>query len=295
MIDVFRYFVAIARHGTLTAAAREVGISQPALTTALRRLEAQLETTLFVRGRRGAELTASGRALLPHAERAIGAVETGLRAVREVEGLSRGEVRVAAGATVCTYVLPPVIASFRKKHPGIRFAVTESTQDEAMDALERGEVDLAVLGSRQGEALRVDELIVVASPKLEVSAETPVVAFRAGGSTRQLSDRYLASREIAMELGSVGAVLANVEAGVGVALVSRVAAARGLARGTLVEVPDPRMPVVRTLRLTHRGRHLLSPAAAAFRRALLAARTTDASRTTDERGVSGGSDRGRRA
>ncbi|MBN8612795.1 MAG: LysR family transcriptional regulator [Deltaproteobacteria bacterium] len=285
MLDVFRYVVAIARHGTITAAAREAGISQPALTTALRRLESQLETTLFIRGRKGAELTAAGRALLPHAERAIGAVETGVRAVREVEGLSRGEVRVAAGATVCTYVLPPVIASFRKKHPGIRFAVTESTQDEAMDALEKGEVDLAVLGSRAGEALLVDEMIVVASPKLEVVADTPIVAFRAGGSTRQLSDRYLASREIAMELGSVGAVLANVEAGVGVALVSRVAALRGLGRGTLVEVPDPRMPIVRTLRLVHRGRHLLSPAAASFRRALLAAR---------EAKVSTGPERGRR-
>jgi len=272
MFDPLRYFVAVARSGTLTAAAREVGISQPALTTALRRLEGQLETTLFVRGRRGAELTASGRALLPHAERAIGAVETGLRAVREIEGLTRGEVRVAAGATVCTYVLPPVIAAFRKKHPDIRFAVTESTQDEAMGALERGEVDLAIIGSRHGETLLVDEMIVVASPKLSVAGDTPVVAFRPGGSTRALSDRYLGARALAMELGSVGAVLANVEAGVGIALVSRVAAARGLGRGTLVEVPDPRMPVERTLRLVHRGKLLLSPAASAFRRALLASR-----------------------
>ncbi|MBX7192671.1 MAG: LysR family transcriptional regulator [Sandaracinaceae bacterium] len=272
MLDPLRYFVGVARRGTLTAAAREVGVSQPALTTALRRLEAQLETTLFVRGRKGAELTASGRALLPHAERAIGALESGVRAVREVEGLTQGEIRVAAGATVCTYVLPPVIARFRKKHPGIRFAVTESTHDEALSALERSEVDLAIVGSRHGEALLVDEMILVASPTLEVRADTPVVAFRPGGSTRALSDRYLSARPLAMELGSVSAVLANVEAGGGIALVSRVAAARGLARGTIVEVADPRMPVSRTLRLVHRGRALLSPAAAAFRRALLAAR-----------------------
>lgn len=275
VLDPLRYFVAVAHAGTLTAAAREVGISQPALTTALRRLEAQLETTLFLRGRKGAELTASGRALLPHAERAIGAVETGVRAVRELEGLARGEVRLAAGATVCTYVLPPVIASFRKKHPAIRFAVTESTQDAALGALERGEVDLAILATRHGEALLVDELVVVASPRVAVDDETPVVAFHAGGSTRALSDRHLGARAIAMELGSVGAVLANVEAGVGVALVSRFAAARGIARGTLVELADPRMAVSRTLRLVHRGRHTLSPAASAFRRALHASVSPD--------------------
>lgn len=286
MIDVLRYFVAIARHGTLTAAAREVGVSQPALTTALRRLESQLETTLFTRGRKGAELTASGRALLPHAERAIGAVETGVRAVREIEGLVSGEVRIAAGATACAYVLPPVIAAFRKKHADIRFLVTEIPHDDAIEAVEKGEVDLALVGSRHGEVLFVDELILVASPRIEVRPETPLVAFRQGGSTRALSDKHLPQRTVAMELGSVGGVLANVEAGVGVALVSRIAAARGLGRGSLVEVADARMPIVRTLRLVHRGRALLSPAAAAFRRALLA--TRDAS-------VSGGSGRGRRA
>lgn len=273
MLDPLRYFVAVARLGTLTAAAREVGVSQPALTTSLRRLEAQLETTLFVRGRRGAELTASGRAFLPHAESAIGALETGFRAVRELEGLARGEIRIAAGATVCTYVLPPVIASFRKQHPAIRFAVTESTQDEALAVLERGEIDLAVLGTKQGELLLVDQLVLVARPDLDVDATTPLVAFRPGGSTRALSDRYLAQRPLAMELGSVAGVLANVEAGVGVALVSRVAAERGLSRRTLALVPDPRMPLSRTLRVVHRGRHLLSPAAAAFRRALLATRS----------------------
>ncbi len=272
MFDRLRYFVAVARHGTLTEAARQVGVSQPALTTALRRLEESLETTLVLRGRRGAELTAAGRTLLPHAERALGAVDTGVRAVRELEGLARGEVRVAAGATVCTYVLPQVIASFRAKHPDIRFAVTESTLDDALGALERGEVDLAIVGARRGETLLVDEMILVASPRLEEAQGAPLVAFRPGGSTRALSDRYLGSRSIAMELGSVGAVLANVEAGVGVALVSRVAAERGLSRGTLVEVADPRMPVERTLRLVHRGKAQLSPAAAAFRRALLAAR-----------------------
>ncbi len=272
MHDWLRYFVAVATHGTLTSAAQHVGISQPALTHALQRLEASLDTKLFHRGGRGAVLTASGKALLPHAERAIGALQAGLRAVQEIEGLERGEVRIHAGATVCAYVLPAFIAAYRKKHPTIRFTVNESGTDAALLAVDRGDADFAMVVSRTGEALLVDRLVLIRSPALKTNPdEAPLIAFHQGGSTRAASDRAFPSREIAMELSGVGAVLANVEAGVGVALVSSLAAQRGLTRGTFVEIPM-RAPIERTLRLVHRGQSALSPAAISFRRMVLEAR-----------------------
>jgi DNA-binding transcriptional LysR family regulator len=272
MLDLLRYFVAIATHGTLTSAAHHSGISQPALTTALHRLEDALDTKLFVRGRQGAVLTASGKALLPHAERALGAVQSGLRAVQEIEGLERGEIRIHAGATVCAYVLPAFIAAYRKKHSAIRFTVSESGTDAALLAVDRGDADFAMVVSRTGEALMVDKLVLIRSHALKSDAEqAPLIAFHEGGSTRAASDKAFPHKEIAMELSGVGAVLANVEAGIGVALVSSLAAQRGLARGTFVEVPM-RTPIERTLRLVHRGPKALSPAAASFRRMLLEAR-----------------------
>jgi len=72
-----------------------------------------------------------------------------------------------------------------------------------------------------------------------------------------------------MELGSIAAVKGNVRAGIGMALVSRAAVESDLAGGRLVEVPDPRTPIARTLSLIHRGRERLPPAAAALREQLL--------------------------
>src|SRR5262245_61461619 len=98
MLDELRHLMLIAEHGTFTEAARRAHLSQPALSASIRRLEDQLGARLLVRGPAGAELTAAGTAMLGHARTAIAAVEDGRRAVAEIAGLGRGEVRIGAGA-----------------------------------------------------------------------------------------------------------------------------------------------------------------------------------------------------
>src|SRR5688572_3654812 len=99
MTEELRHFLEIARAGTFTAASRRVHLSQPALTASIHRLEADLGATLFDRGPAGAALTAAGRALVPWAEAALAAVARGRRAVREIEDIEAGEVRIGAGST----------------------------------------------------------------------------------------------------------------------------------------------------------------------------------------------------
>jgi DNA-binding transcriptional LysR family regulator len=98
----------------------------------------------------------------------------------------------------------------------------------------------------------------------------PFVAFTEGSATRALLLRHLPEAEIAMELGSIAAVKANVRAGVGLALVSRVAVETELGQGRLVEVKTRFTPLRRRLALIHRGVDRLPPAAAALRAVLLA-------------------------
>ena len=263
MFAEFRCFLAVIEAGTLTAAARRIGISQPALSATIHRLEDELGARLLDRGRRGAQPTAAGAALIGPARAALAAVEDGRRAVLEVEGLERGEVRVGAGATACTYLLPPFLAAFRREHPGIRFLLRESTTEEARQGLAAGELDLAVVSSDAGEAWLRDELILVGAPDLE-PASASFVTFRRGATTRALLERFIPDAEIVMELGSIAAVKGNVRAGIGLALVSRVAVQRDLSQGLLVEVAHPATPIRRTLRILHRGRGRLPPAARAL-------------------------------
>jgi len=270
MLDELRHFLLIAEHGTFTEGARRAHLSQPALSASIQRLEAHFSAQLFHRGPGGATLTAAGAALVPRAQAAIAAIADGQRAVAEVVGLHAGSVRLGAGATACTYLLPPILAAFRAKHRGVRFLLREATADRVLDDLHAGELDLGVVTVDEGELWRDDELILVASPEID-PAGAPFVTFSAG-TTRVLLEQHFPGVEIVMELGSIAAVKGNVRAGIGVALVSRAAVEHDIAAGRLVEVPHPKTPLPRALRLVHRGVDRLPPAAAKLREMLLATR-----------------------
>lgn len=266
-------FLHVVERGTFTAAARAAHLTQPALSASIRRLEEQVGGAVFHRDRRGARLTDAGVALLPHARAARAAVEEGRMAVREVLGLARGEVSLGAGATSCTYHLPPLLSRFRDDHPGIRFRLQELATPGIVDAVRGGELDLGIATRLPGdtqpwgleeEAFRDDPLVVVASPE-ERRERPPFLAFVEGSPLRTLFDRHMPNARIAMELGSISALKGNVAAGLGVALVPRSAAARSVAEGRLVWWPDPHTPLLRRLVVVHRGEGRLSAAASALR------------------------------
>ncbi|HTE52077.1 MAG TPA: LysR substrate-binding domain-containing protein [Kofleriaceae bacterium] len=267
-MDELRCFLLIVEHGSFTAASRPAHLSQPALTAAIHRLEEHFGARLLHRGRRGAEPSAAGRALLPGARAALAALEDGRRAVAELAGLDRGEVRIGAGATVCSYLLPGPLAEFRRRHPGVRFRLREAFPDEIRGAVDAGDIDLGVVSGRGRDPWLRDELILVGPPG-QRTADAPFIAFPPGSATRQVLARHFPSADVVMELGSIASVMGNVRAGVGVALVSRVAAAGDLAAGRLVELPTAHTPIARRFALVHRGGEYLPPAVAGFRRHLL--------------------------
>jgi DNA-binding transcriptional LysR family regulator len=271
MLDELRHLTLIAAHGSFTEAARHAALSQPALSASIARLEAHMGARLFHRGAGGTRLTAAGETLLPRARAALAAVEDGRRAVAEIAGLRAGEVRLGGGATVCTFFLPPVLARFRREHPGIVLKLREAIAGEVLPAIEAGELDLGLVTAGGGEPWLVDELILVAAPGVDARA-APFVTFPPGATTRLILERHFPDARIVMELSGIAAVLAFVRAGAGAALVSRVAVEADLARGTLVEARHPATPLRREIAIVHRGVERLSPAAAAVRQALLTGR-----------------------
>ena len=112
-------FLAVADHGSFTAGARAAHVAQPAVSLAIRELETELGADLFVRGRRGAALTAAGEALLEPARQALRDIETASAAVAAVTGLVAGDLDVASLATLAADPVAPIIGRFRSQHPGV--------------------------------------------------------------------------------------------------------------------------------------------------------------------------------
>ncbi|MBT9383001.1 LysR family transcriptional regulator [Pseudooceanicola sp. CBS1P-1] len=139
--NAVRLFLAVARAGSLTLAAGRTGLSQPTLGRRIDALEAQLGTTLFLRGRRGVVLTDAGADLLVRAEAMAAEADAFQRAATGRKTVPAGDVRITASRVVSTYLLPPILTALGQSDPQIHIDVVAS--DEVANLLRR-DADIAV-------------------------------------------------------------------------------------------------------------------------------------------------------
>ena len=139
-----RYFNAVARHGSFSVAARALGITQPGLTKAVRRLEASLDCTLFLRLPRGVALTQQGEALLGHASRLDVQLEDARKQVHALAQGAVGELRIGAGPSWLGRALPRVVAELTAKYPALSFHVVGGYNSVLIEALSSGDLDFVV-------------------------------------------------------------------------------------------------------------------------------------------------------
>jgi len=282
------YFVAVAGTRHFTQAADEIGIAQPSLSQQLRALERDVGSPLFNRVRGNLTLTDAGEILLPIARRILADAETARLEIRELGDLRRGRVRLGATPSLCTGLLPPMLAAFRSAYPGIQLLVRESGSRDLQRSLGEGALDLAlVIDSRLRaddpqllSAPLLDEELVVISPRdapalsrsrrIEIGAleDRPLVMFREGYDLR---DATIAACQAAgfeptyaVEGGEMDAVLEFVHAGLGLAIVPSTVV-RDRFRATPFTPPG----LHRTVRLARRRDVRLPRAAAALQESIV--------------------------
>ncbi|MCC3771231.1 transcriptional regulator CynR [Streptomyces sp. UNOC14_S4] len=139
-----RYLLAVAEHGNFTRAAEDLHISQPTLSQQVKQLERTLGVQLLDRSGRAVRLTDAGAAYAGHARRALRDLAAGERAVHDVRDLSRGHLRLAITPTFTAYLVGPLTAELRARHPGITLTVEEMTQDRIETALLADDLDLGI-------------------------------------------------------------------------------------------------------------------------------------------------------
>lgn len=234
-------FHATVEAGSFTAAARTLGVSQPALSRRVRRLEAELDTALLVRGSAGLELTPAGERVLAFAQETLHRYA----AVREElagAGLT-GSVRIVASTTPGEHLVPELVARFLEAHPGVSADVEVADSAAVGEAVLARENDVGFSGRRADDArlthvpVARDE-VVLAVPVSHALAERDSIPLDAlegqrliqreeGSGTQRTFVEALAARGLSLpipsasvSLGSTHAVLSAVDAGLGIGLVS---------------------------------------------------------------------------
>jgi DNA-binding transcriptional LysR family regulator len=260
-------FLAVAERRSVSAAASALYVTQPALTTRIKNLERELGVELFSRMPRGMRLTAEGRALRPHAQRALQALAEGREVLRERREGRVGEILVGAAPAISTYVLPLVLGRFQAAFPNVHIIVRTGHSEDVLEQVLREQVQIGLVRELPHPALVTsplyeDEIVLVVHPGHRFAGEPSIVVHELAAERLILFDRtssyfVLTStffREAGvvprgvMEVDNVDATKKMVEHGLGIAFLPYTAVRAELAAGTLREVAvDGYEPVRRTI------------------------------------------------
>ncbi|WP_031520699.1 DNA-binding transcriptional regulator YeiE [Siccibacter colletis] len=267
-------FAEVLKSGSTTQASQMLALSQSAVSAALADLEGQLGVQLFDRVGKRLVVNEHGRLLYPR-------VVALLEQAGEIEQLFRednGAIRVYASSTIGNYILPEIIARYRRDFPGLPLELSVGNSQDVINAVADFRVDIGLIEGPCHTADIVtepwleDELVVFAAPgsaifnapvTLGSLAAAPWILRERGSGTREIVDYLLLSHlpqfQLGMELGNSEAIKHAVRHGLGISCLSRRVIAEQLETGSLVEVPVPLPRLVRTLyRIRHRQKHLSS-------------------------------------
>lgn len=145
--NLYHIFYTVAKCRNISAAARELYISQPAISKAISKLEQSLGTTLFYRSSRGVSLTEPGEILFVQVENAFQAITQGEEQLQRFQKLGMGHLSIGVSATLCKYVLLPILQPFIRQNPHIQLSIACQSSLETMQALEQGTLDIGLIGA----------------------------------------------------------------------------------------------------------------------------------------------------
>lgn len=280
-----RLLVEIERHGSLSGAARAIGIGQPSASQHLRLLEAAAGQPLVERDGRGSRLTEAGRVLAGRAAEALATLAAAEEELGELAGLQAGTIHLGASTVPGVYLLPDTLGCFRRDYPKVTIEVEIAGSGEILHRLLSGRVQLALVGiDSPDERVRLepfleDELVGICRPGLlpvangEIDpaavSEHLLLAREPGSASQALADRALSEAGVrparAWEVGSSEAIKRAAREGLGIAFLSRYAVAEEVDRGELESFRLAGRPAIRRrFSVARRAGRPLAPSERAF-------------------------------
>ena len=266
-LDLYRVFYTVAKSGSLTKAAEELYISQPAVSRSIKQLETQLGVSLFTRTHRGMALSAQGgKVIFDEVERALSLLNEAENRIEEMKNSATGVIRIGASDTIFEYFLADKIVEFHERFPAVKFELTADFTPDTIEKLKADKCDVAFVNlpispdpdlKLYGNCMRLNDVFVVGEKYKELIEKTvslkelknyPLILMDQNTVSRQSLDGFLSSLGVdlqpSIEVGSWDLMKRLVLRGMGVGVIPREYAASQLQSGTLFEIKtDPALPV----------------------------------------------------
>ncbi|HEX6481441.1 MAG TPA: LysR substrate-binding domain-containing protein [Ktedonobacteraceae bacterium] len=282
-------FQVVAKYCSFVRAAEELHFSQPAVSAQIRHLEKTLGVKLFDQIGRKTHLTQAGEELYLYSQKIFSVIEETLEIIEALRSPQYGRLSVGADTTVGSYVIPGLLGKFRQIYPEVEISLEVLNRASLIDALVSNRVDMAVMGAVPAdlpvviEPFAFNELVLVAAPTHRLAGHKGVpieelgrehfLLRESGSGTRAALERALQEADIplqvSMQVGNNSAIKQGVAAGLGIALISRVALDMELETRRLVILDVEGFPIVRQWRIVHLKDKYLSATTRAFKSFLL--------------------------
>lgn len=270
-LSLYYIFYTVAKKKNISHAAKELFISQPAISKAIQKLETSLGTSLFHRSSRGVTLTQEGELLYSHLCHAFQEINTGEEQLRQMKQLGIGQVRIGVSTTLCKYMLLPYLKEFIARYPHIKITIDCQSTFHTVNLLEKGDIDIGLIGKPEAakhldfypikkiedtfvstktylDNLSLREHTAVYSKNANLSSYTNKIFKTANlmlldeeNITRHYIDDYFKQQQIEtnqiLEVSNMDLLIEFAKIGLGVACVIKEFVDEDLKNGSLVELP----------------------------------------------------------
>jgi Transcriptional regulator len=254
-LTYLKTFCEVAKWGSFTRTAEQLGYAQSSITTQIQRLEESYGAVLLERFGRSMRLTIAGEALLPYAKEVIRLHEESKEVVSKQ---SKGTLNIGTIETLAAYYLPPYLQTYRQQYPDISIMIQPANEPYIIEQVKEGTLDVGIIldppfsdPELHTQVLREEELVIIASPEhrfsglseiqVEDLAGEQLILTEDGCTYRALLLKVLRSSEIdfksSYEFGNLEAIKQCVVYGLGVALLPRIAAADEIQKQQLIALP----------------------------------------------------------
>ena len=258
-LSQYKIFYEVAKAGNISKAAKELYISQPAISKAISKLEDSLGLYLFTRSSRGVQLTSEGEILFEHTREAFDALDRGEQELKRIQEFDIGHLRIGVSNTLCKYILLPYLKTFIDQYPHMKVTIESQATAQTLARLEQQKIDLGLVAE---PSVRRDLAFIPVMDIQDTFVTTPnylenlylregqdtslfetgnIMLLDTSNMTRHHVDEYMAENNIfphqILEVTTMDLLIEFAKIGLGIACVIKELVQKELDSGMLVEIP----------------------------------------------------------